>query len=177
MSSSPSPLPCPFRHNVPITQTFVPRSTYYTVAFLPSTGFITVQWKQKAMQFIEEFVDLLNISCFFCDLYVENPLTSSSSPWLALIVWDDLLEGQNHIWWSFLRLCPVLQVSLKLIGRVNKHASWFPPHTRKQITVPFRTVLVLFPQVFPYLPLSIGILDKFIITSQSVNFSSFHCPC
>lgn len=35
-----------------------------TVAFLPSTGFIIVQWKWKAMQLIEEFLALLNISLF-----------------------------------------------------------------------------------------------------------------
>lgn len=30
----------------------------------PSAGFITVQWKWKGMQFIEEFSDLLNIPLF-----------------------------------------------------------------------------------------------------------------
>lgn len=133
------------------------------------------------MQFIEEFLDLLNISCFFCDVYVENPLTSSSSPRLAPITWMTeaslLLEGQSRVRWSLLRLCPLLQVSLKLTGRVNEHARRSPSHARKQITVPFRPALVLLLQVFPYLPLSTGILDKFVITSQSVNFSSFHCPC
>lgn len=47
-----------------------------------------------------------------------------------------VLEGQDRIWLSFLHLCPPLQVSLKLIGRVNKHARQFPSHSGKQIMCP-----------------------------------------
>lgn len=60
-------------------------SAMVTVAFLPRAGFITVQWKRKARPFTEEFLYLLNISCVFCDLYAENPLTSTQ--WLLLHNW------------------------------------------------------------------------------------------
>lgn len=85
--------------------TNVPRTTCYmvTVAFLPCAGFITVQRKRKARQFIEEFLDLLNISCVFCDLYVENPLTS--------IQW--LLPHDWH------RSYGMMEASLLLEGRVT----------------------------------------------------------
>lgn len=89
--------------------TNVPRTTCYmvTVAFLPCAGFITVQGKRKARQFIEEFLDLLNISCVFCDLYVENPLTS--------IQW--LLPHDWH------RSNGMMEASLLLEGRLTSDFS------------------------------------------------------
>lgn len=82
----------------------VPRTTCYMVTVaLPCAGFITVQWKRKARQFTEEFLHLLNISCVFCDLYVENPLTS--------IQW--LLPHDWH------RSYGMMEASLLLEGRLT----------------------------------------------------------
>lgn len=85
--------------------TKIPRTTGYvvTAAFLPCAGFIAAQRKRKARHFMEEFLDLLNTSCVFCDLCVDNPLTS--------IQW--LLPQDGH------RSYGMLEASLLLEGRLT----------------------------------------------------------
>lgn len=133
MGSSSSQMPCPFRYNIPIPHT----SWEYTLCRYH--GLLTIHWLYDLMVQMKSnavyrrgfrLAKYTLVSSVIGMLEIHSLLHSQSSPGPASITWDEisslLLEGENHIWLAFLRHCPFLQVSLKLIGRVNKHVRQFP---------------------------------------------------